>query len=91
MALSPSPPISPSLHPARTCTGSRCAPTAPITPSPPSCDRHPVSGRAIRYLSKRRQERIQLIGDTLRREGFDLVLLQEVRAACELSVSVLSP
>ncbi|NWU51563.1 NSMA phosphodiesterase, partial [Dromas ardeola] len=33
---------------------------------------------AIRYLSKRRQERVQLIGDTLRREGFDLVLLQEV-------------
>ncbi|NXS76497.1 NSMA phosphodiesterase, partial [Pandion haliaetus] len=33
---------------------------------------------AIRYLSKRRQERIQLIGDMLRREGFDLVLLQEV-------------
>ncbi|NXT00430.1 NSMA phosphodiesterase, partial [Jacana jacana] len=33
---------------------------------------------AIRYLSKRRQERVQLIGDMLRREGFDLVLLQEV-------------
>ncbi|NWS77308.1 NSMA phosphodiesterase, partial [Crotophaga sulcirostris] len=33
---------------------------------------------AIRYLSKRRQERVQLIGDTLHREGFDLVLLQEV-------------
>ncbi|KFO92855.1 Sphingomyelin phosphodiesterase 2, partial [Buceros rhinoceros silvestris] len=33
---------------------------------------------AIRYLSKRRQERISLIGDTLRQEGFDLVLLQEV-------------
>ncbi|NXN34743.1 NSMA phosphodiesterase, partial [Rhinoptilus africanus] len=33
---------------------------------------------AIRYLSKRRQERVQLIGDTLRREGFDLVFLQEV-------------
>ncbi|NXT64205.1 NSMA phosphodiesterase, partial [Chaetops frenatus] len=33
---------------------------------------------AIRYLSKRRQERVRLIGDTLRREGFDLVLLQEV-------------
>ncbi|NWS33470.1 NSMA phosphodiesterase, partial [Polioptila caerulea] len=33
---------------------------------------------AIRYLSKRRQERIQLIGDTLCQEGFDLVLLQEV-------------
>ncbi|NWH69534.1 NSMA phosphodiesterase, partial [Piaya cayana] len=33
---------------------------------------------AIRYLSKRRQERIQLIGDTLRHQGFDLVLLQEV-------------
>ncbi|NXH57278.1 NSMA phosphodiesterase, partial [Rhabdornis inornatus] len=33
---------------------------------------------AIRYLSKRRQERIWLIGDKLRQEGFDLVLLQEV-------------
>ncbi|NWH45966.1 NSMA phosphodiesterase, partial [Fregata magnificens] len=33
---------------------------------------------AIRYLSKRRQERIRLIGDTLHQEGFDLVLLQEV-------------
>ncbi|NXM38622.1 NSMA phosphodiesterase, partial [Gymnorhina tibicen] len=33
---------------------------------------------AIRYLSKRRQERVRLIGDALRREGFDLVLLQEV-------------
>ncbi|NXO12036.1 NSMA phosphodiesterase, partial [Oriolus oriolus] len=33
---------------------------------------------AIRYLSKRRQERVRLIGETLRREGFDLVLLQEV-------------
>ncbi|KAM6370233.1 LOW QUALITY PROTEIN: sphingomyelin phosphodiesterase 2 [Pluvialis apricaria] len=33
---------------------------------------------AIRYLSKRRQERVQLIGDALCREGFDLVLLQEV-------------
>ncbi|NWZ41107.1 NSMA phosphodiesterase, partial [Brachypodius atriceps] len=33
---------------------------------------------AIRYLSKRRQERVRLIGDTLHREGFDLVLLQEV-------------
>ncbi|NWV15978.1 NSMA phosphodiesterase, partial [Ptilonorhynchus violaceus] len=33
---------------------------------------------AIRYLSKRRQERVRLIGDVLRREGFDLVLLQEV-------------
>ncbi|NXE00395.1 NSMA phosphodiesterase, partial [Chaetorhynchus papuensis] len=33
---------------------------------------------AIRYLSKRQQERVRLIGDTLRREGFDLVLLQEV-------------
>ncbi|NXI34639.1 NSMA phosphodiesterase, partial [Galbula dea] len=33
---------------------------------------------AIRYLSKRRQERIGLIEDVLRREGFDLVLLQEV-------------
>ncbi|XP_076214377.1 sphingomyelin phosphodiesterase 2 [Aptenodytes patagonicus] len=33
---------------------------------------------AIRYLSKRRQERVRLIGDMLRQEGFDLVLLQEV-------------
>ncbi|NWV52108.1 NSMA phosphodiesterase, partial [Daphoenositta chrysoptera] len=33
---------------------------------------------AIRYLSKRRQERVRLIGDTLRQESFDLVLLQEV-------------
>ncbi|NXV82766.1 NSMA phosphodiesterase, partial [Atlantisia rogersi] len=33
---------------------------------------------AIRYLSKRRQERVQLIGDTLCQEHFDLVLLQEV-------------
>ncbi|NWI26406.1 NSMA phosphodiesterase, partial [Sula dactylatra] len=33
---------------------------------------------AIRYLSQRRQERIRLIGDMLRQEGFDLVLLQEV-------------
>ncbi|NWS60000.1 NSMA phosphodiesterase, partial [Chunga burmeisteri] len=33
---------------------------------------------AIRYLSKRRQERIRLIGEMLRRETFDLVLLQEV-------------
>ncbi|NWW12865.1 NSMA phosphodiesterase, partial [Oreocharis arfaki] len=33
---------------------------------------------AIRYLSKRRQERVRLIGDRLQREGFDLVLLQEV-------------
>ncbi|NXF57237.1 NSMA phosphodiesterase, partial [Ciccaba nigrolineata] len=33
---------------------------------------------AIRYLSKRRQERVRLIGNMLRREGFDLVLLQEV-------------
>ncbi|XP_053943906.1 sphingomyelin phosphodiesterase 2 [Cuculus canorus] len=33
---------------------------------------------AIRYLSKKRQERVQLIGDTLRHQGFDLVLLQEV-------------
>ncbi|NWT74266.1 NSMA phosphodiesterase, partial [Prunella himalayana] len=33
---------------------------------------------AIRYLSRRRQERVRLIGDTLRHEGFDLVLLQEV-------------
>lgn len=34
--------------------------------------------RAIRYLSKQRQERIRLIGDRLCQEGFDLVLLQEV-------------
>ncbi|NWU15443.1 NSMA phosphodiesterase, partial [Cephalopterus ornatus] len=33
---------------------------------------------AIRYLSKRRQERIRLIGDMLCQEDFDLVLLQEV-------------
>ncbi|NXD00979.1 NSMA phosphodiesterase, partial [Certhia familiaris] len=33
---------------------------------------------AIRYLSKRRQERVRHIGDTLCQEGFDLVLLQEV-------------
>ncbi|XP_042693313.1 sphingomyelin phosphodiesterase 2 [Centrocercus urophasianus] len=33
---------------------------------------------AIRYLSKRRQERIHLIGDRLCQEGFDLVLLQEI-------------
>ncbi|NWT95893.1 NSMA phosphodiesterase, partial [Urocynchramus pylzowi] len=33
---------------------------------------------AIRYLSRRRRERVRLIGDTLRQEGFDLVLLQEV-------------
>ncbi|NWX13561.1 NSMA phosphodiesterase, partial [Aegotheles bennettii] len=33
---------------------------------------------AIRYLSKRRQERVRLIGDMLCREHFDLVLLQEV-------------
>ncbi|NXC33208.1 NSMA phosphodiesterase, partial [Campylorhamphus procurvoides] len=33
---------------------------------------------AIRYLSKRRQERMRLIGDLLHREDFDLVLLQEV-------------
>ncbi|XP_062365809.1 sphingomyelin phosphodiesterase 2 [Cinclus cinclus] len=33
---------------------------------------------AIRYLSKRRQERVRLIGDKLCQEGFDLVLLQEV-------------
>ncbi|XP_071306001.1 sphingomyelin phosphodiesterase 2 isoform X2 [Agelaius tricolor] len=33
---------------------------------------------AIRYLSKRRQQRVRLIGDTLRQEAFDLVLLQEV-------------
>ncbi|NXA06905.1 NSMA phosphodiesterase, partial [Sapayoa aenigma] len=33
---------------------------------------------AIRYLSKRRQERVRLIGDMLQQEGFDLVLLQEV-------------
>ncbi|XP_025912394.1 sphingomyelin phosphodiesterase 2 isoform X1 [Apteryx rowi] len=41
---------------------------------------------AIRYLSKRRQERVQLIGDTLRREGFDLVLLQEVWSEGDYSV-----
>ncbi|XP_042320128.1 sphingomyelin phosphodiesterase 2 [Sceloporus undulatus] len=33
---------------------------------------------AIRYLSKLRQERIELIGDVLNQEGFDLALLQEV-------------
>ncbi|NXQ54064.1 NSMA phosphodiesterase, partial [Anthoscopus minutus] len=33
---------------------------------------------AIRYLSRRRRERVRLIGDTLRQELFDLVLLQEV-------------
>ncbi|XP_061488478.1 sphingomyelin phosphodiesterase 2 [Rhineura floridana] len=33
---------------------------------------------AIRYLSKFRQERIELIGDVLNQEGFDLALLQEV-------------
>ncbi|NWR80097.1 NSMA phosphodiesterase, partial [Centropus unirufus] len=33
---------------------------------------------AIRYLSKRRQERVRLIGDSLRRHRFDLALLQEV-------------
>ncbi|NWI94916.1 NSMA phosphodiesterase, partial [Pitta sordida] len=33
---------------------------------------------AIRYLSKRRRERVGLIGDVLQQEGFDLVLLQEV-------------
>ncbi|NWU89905.1 NSMA phosphodiesterase, partial [Upupa epops] len=33
---------------------------------------------AIRYLSKRRQERVGLIGDWLRRQRFDLVLLQEI-------------
>ncbi|NXK65036.1 NSMA phosphodiesterase, partial [Sylvietta virens] len=33
---------------------------------------------AVRYLSRRRQERVRLIGDTLCQEGFDLVLLQEV-------------
>ncbi|XP_064354011.1 sphingomyelin phosphodiesterase 2 [Dromaius novaehollandiae] len=41
---------------------------------------------AIRYLSKRRQERVQLVGDTLRREGFDLVLLQEVWSEWDYSV-----
>lgn len=46
---------------------------------PPSCHLLPLSTRAIRYLSKRRQERIRLIGDRLCQEGFDLVLLQEVR------------
>uniref|UniRef100_A0A8D2JGZ5 sphingomyelin phosphodiesterase n=1 Tax=Varanus komodoensis TaxID=61221 RepID=A0A8D2JGZ5_VARKO len=35
--------------------------------------------RAIRYLSKLRQKRIELIGDVLSKEGFDLALLQEVR------------
>lgn len=35
--------------------------------------------RAIRYLSKLRQERVALIGDVLDQEGFDLALLQEVR------------
>ncbi|CAM4613751.1 unnamed protein product [Lepidochelys kempii] len=42
---------------------------------------------AIRYLSKVRQERIGMIGDTLSQEGFDLALLQEVwseRDYCEL-------
>lgn len=42
---------------------------------------------AIRYLSKLRQERIGMIGDTLGQEGFDLALLQEVwseRDYCEL-------
>ncbi|KAH0618765.1 hypothetical protein JD844_018225 [Phrynosoma platyrhinos] len=33
---------------------------------------------AIRYLSKLRQERVELIGDVLNQEGFDLALLQEV-------------
>ncbi|XP_006276956.1 sphingomyelin phosphodiesterase 2 [Alligator mississippiensis] len=33
---------------------------------------------AIRYLSKLRQERVQMIADTLSQEGYDLVLLQEV-------------
>ncbi|XP_044299533.1 sphingomyelin phosphodiesterase 2 [Varanus komodoensis] len=33
---------------------------------------------AIRYLSKLRQKRIELIGDVLSKEGFDLALLQEV-------------
>uniref|UniRef100_A0A6J0TUH2 sphingomyelin phosphodiesterase n=2 Tax=Pogona vitticeps TaxID=103695 RepID=A0A6J0TUH2_9SAUR len=32
----------------------------------------------IRYLSKLQQERIELIGDVLSQEGFDLALLQEV-------------
>uniref|UniRef100_A0A8D0L9Q6 Sphingomyelin phosphodiesterase 2 n=1 Tax=Sphenodon punctatus TaxID=8508 RepID=A0A8D0L9Q6_SPHPU len=32
----------------------------------------------IRYLSKLRQERIEMIGDVLSTEGFDLALLQEV-------------
>lgn len=35
--------------------------------------------RAIRYLSKLRQERVALIGDVLNQEGFDLALLQEVK------------
>ncbi|NWW62776.1 NSMA phosphodiesterase, partial [Ifrita kowaldi] len=46
---------------------------------------------AIRYLSKRRQERVRLIGDTLRQEGFDLVLLQEVWSEqdyCDLKVKL---
>lgn len=39
---------------------------------------------------------MRLIGDTLRQEGFDLVLLQEVRAVCvpfpawEMAMTVLS-
>ncbi|XP_053099486.1 sphingomyelin phosphodiesterase 2 isoform X5 [Hemicordylus capensis] len=33
---------------------------------------------AIRYLSKLRQERIDLIGDVLNKEGFDVALFQEV-------------
>ncbi|XP_062834495.1 sphingomyelin phosphodiesterase 2 isoform X2 [Anolis carolinensis] len=34
--------------------------------------------RGIRYISKLQQERVELIGDVLNQEGFDLVLLQEV-------------
>ncbi|XP_062451244.1 sphingomyelin phosphodiesterase 2 [Rhea pennata] len=41
---------------------------------------------AIRYLSKRLQERLQLIGDTLCQESFDLVLLQEVWSEQDYSV-----
>ncbi|XP_063153750.1 sphingomyelin phosphodiesterase 2 [Candoia aspera] len=33
---------------------------------------------AIHYLSKVRQERVELIGDALNQEGFDMALLQEV-------------
>uniref|UniRef100_A0A8C3RX08 sphingomyelin phosphodiesterase n=1 Tax=Chelydra serpentina TaxID=8475 RepID=A0A8C3RX08_CHESE len=50
--------------------------------------------RAICYLSKLRQERIGLIGDTLSQEGFDLALLQEVwseRDYCELKQKLTAP